>query len=175
MDFCIPEAMGKGEALTDLERGRIQGLHEAGLTGRVIAHAVNRSRDAVMRVVSGHVGRISTSRPQHLSDRALRVLVRTAASGNFSATQLHHQFELKCSVRTVRRILQYVDWLSYTKMENTPHLSDMHSVRRLAWSEEMLILSSAWMLIIFSDEKKGNLDGPDGLQHYWRDMRVSIM
>ena len=115
MFFCIPEAMGKGEALTDLERGRIQGLHEAGLTGRVIAHAVNRSRDAVMRVVSGHVGRISTSRRQHLSDRALRVLVRTAASGNFSATQLHHQLELKCSVRTVRRILQYVDWLSYTK------------------------------------------------------------
>ena len=30
------------------------------------------------------------------------------------------------------------------------------------------------MSIIFSDENKWNLDGPDGLQHYWRDMRVSI-
>ena len=90
-------------------------MHEAGLTGSAIAYAVNRSRDAAMRVVSGHVGRISTGRPQNLSDRALRVLVRTAASGNFSATQLHHQLELKCSVRTVRRILQCVDWLSYTK------------------------------------------------------------
>ena len=94
MVFCIPEAMGKGKALTDLERGRIQGLHEAGLTGFAIAHSVNRSRDAVMRVLSGHVGRISTGRPQNLSYRALRVLVRTAASGNFLATQLHHQLEL---------------------------------------------------------------------------------
>ena len=107
--FLHPEAMGKGKALTDLKRGRIQGVHEAGLTGRAIAHAVNRSRDAVMRVVSGHVGRISTGRPQNLSDRALRVLVCTAASGNFSATRLHHQLELKCSVRTGRRILQCVD------------------------------------------------------------------
>ena len=81
MVFCIPEAMGKGKALAYLERGRIQGLHEAGLTGRAIAHAMDRSRDAVMRVVSGHVGRISTGRPQNLSD-CLRVLVRTAASGN---------------------------------------------------------------------------------------------
>ena len=124
--------MWKGKALTDLERGRIQGLHEAGLAGRSIAHAVSRSRDAVMRVVSGHVGRISTDRPQNLSDRALRVLVRTAASENFSAAQLHHQLELKCSVRTMCRILQCVNWLSYTKMENTLHLSDMHRVRRLA-------------------------------------------
>ena len=59
-------------------------------------------------------------------------------------------------------------------MENTLHLSDMHRVRRLAWSEAMLILPSTWIPIIFSDEKKWNLDGPDGLQHYWRDMRVII-
>ena len=26
----------------------------------------------------------------------------------------------------------------------------------------------------FSEEKKWNLDGPDGLQHYWRDMCLSI-
>ena len=73
-------------------------MHRAGLTGRAIAHAVNRSRDAVMHVVSGHVGRISTGKSQNLSIRALRVLARTAASINFSVTQLHHQLELKCSV-----------------------------------------------------------------------------
>ena len=127
-----------------------------------------------MRVVSGHVGRISTGRPQNLSDRTLRVLVRTAARRNLLAIQLYHQLELKFSVCTVRRILQCVDWLSYTKMEKTLHLLDMHRVRRLAWPEEMLYTSQFMDVDNFSDETKWNLDGPDGPQHYWRHMRVSV-
>ena len=73
----------------------------------------------------------------------------------------------------VRCILQRLDWLLYTK-KDTLHLSDMHRVCRLAWSEEMLILPSARMSIILSDENEWSLDGPDGLQLFWRDMRVAI-
>ncbi|KAL7725076.1 hypothetical protein ACLKA6_010350 [Drosophila palustris] len=54
-------------------------------------------------------------------------------------------------------------------MLKAPHLLPRHKEARLKFAEDHL--STDWNTIIFSDEKKWNLDGPDGSRCYWRDLR----
>jgi hypothetical protein len=167
--------MGRGPPLTDIERGRIQGLHEAGFGLRKIARQLKRSAGAVRRVLfESPTPHKRPGPPTLLSDRELRQLVRTAARGQLTAKQLNVELKLSTSVRTIQRVLAGVDWLVYTKMENTLPLSTSDKRARESWAWDMLMNKDpvrSWGTIVFSDEKKWNLDGPDGFQTYWRDLR----
>ncbi|CAD6195222.1 unnamed protein product [Caenorhabditis auriculariae] len=48
-----------------------------------------------------------------------------------------------------------------------------HKNERLQFARSNM--ATEWNEIIFSDEKKYNLDGPDGYAHYWRDLRKDPM
>ncbi|KAG2866213.1 hypothetical protein PC113_g3052 [Phytophthora cactorum] len=56
-------------------------------------------------------------------------------------------------------------------MDRTLPLTAAHKTARMGWAEEHILEPDKWISIIFSDEKKLNLDGPDGFKYYWRDMR----
>ena len=99
--------------LTDHERGKIEGLREAGLSLRAIRSITSRSLDTIRRVVCP----ASPSQPKRrgpaplLSKRQVRLIVRTAAQENLSVAQLKAELNLPVSVRCVQRILAQVDWL----------------------------------------------------------------
>ena len=42
---------------------------------------------------------------------------------------------------------------------------------RMAWAQQMITDRLDWTSVIFSDEKKLNLNDPDGYSYYWHDLR----
>ena len=50
-------------------------------------------------------------------------------------------------------------------------LKEIHVSARLPWAKDHVDFGDKWNSVIFSDEKKFNLDGPDNGKYYWYDTR----
>jgi transposase len=53
------------------------------------------------------------------------------------------------------------------KINFKPELTEKHKKERLNFAEKFISYDSEWRNVWFSDEKKFNLDGPDGYNYYW--------
>lgn len=56
---------------------------------------------------------------------------------------------VSASVRIVRRVVALVDWLQYSKVEQTLSLSFAHKTARLAWAKDMLDARTDWSRVAF--------------------------
>ncbi|VDN33846.1 unnamed protein product [Cylicostephanus goldi] len=166
--------MPHGKALSDFEKGRIMALHSQKWSTRRIAAEIGRSHGVVSKYLADPCSYGSAQhpgRPSSVSDRDKRRIIRAASNSTISSKRIQKDLSLMCTPRTVRRVLERSDNIVRAKMSPCPKLTDLHKKQRLAFAEEKLTQQIDWTRIVWSDEKKFNLDGPDGLASYWHDLR----
>ncbi|RLN59230.1 hypothetical protein BBJ29_009107, partial [Phytophthora kernoviae] len=137
-------------------------LAKAGLSLRAIAEATNRSRSTCQRVVQLPAKSKRPSRrgsPKKIDEKLQRRIIRSVSTGKMSAAKVKDKLQLTCSLSTVQRAIRSVDWLKYKKRSAAPMLTKRHKEAKVQWASAMALMDNyEWCNVVFSDEKKWNLD-----------------
>lgn len=167
--------MPRGLQLTRVEIGEINALKEQKLSNREIAKRIGRSRSVVNNFINlgPFYGKIKRSgRKRTVSPRLKRLMISKATIENMNAGQIKAELNLQIGVRRVHQILYKKPQPQIAIVMKKPKLTPKHIKARLEFARNHMSWTDAWRQVIFSDERKFNLDGPDGCQYYWHDLRT---
>jgi transposase len=160
--------------LSEFDRGQIIAYMDQGMSATEIGKKVGRDRSTISRFMKNplHYGTTKRpGRPRTLDDRSVRRVLKASSSGMLSANQIRTEQRIPLTTRSVQNIIAASPHMKYEKRKMHPKLDLKHVSARLSWAESKISWTKEWQRIIFSDEKKFNLDGPDGWQYYWHDLR----
>lgn len=167
--------MPRGNSLTEYEKGQIKAYLETGLTVNQISIRLRRSCCVINNFIQlrDNYGKNNNKRGRKplLNDRDKRFIIKEATLNKKSAVKIQKEFFQDLSRKTINNVLSNNKNVSYKKAIKRPPLSDEHIINRLNFALVHQTWREEWKNVIFTDEKRFNLDGPDGTSQYWHDLR----
>jgi len=167
--------MPRNKRLSTFEKGQIVAHHANCWSVAAIARELERSRGVItafLRDQKAYNKRNAGGRPPTLTEADKRRIIREASNGELGAAGIVKALQLTVTPRRVRQVLQSAAFLRYKRISRTPAMKARHEKERVGWATERMVWSKEkWRTIVWSDEKKFNLDGPDGLAYKWHDLR----
>lgn len=172
----VDKTMPHARQLSADERRIILKLHERGDTPDEIAEVVGRVRGTIHNVINNpnQLRALPRSgRPPKLSDQDRRNFFRKARTGNFFVREIVSTLNLPITIPYAQQLLSGDSHLLFRKAKGKPKMEPRHLAARVLWANVHVTWDiGEWNKVVWSDEKKFNLDGPDGCSYYWHDRRL---
>ncbi|KHJ92840.1 hypothetical protein OESDEN_07260 [Oesophagostomum dentatum] len=153
--------MPRGTRLSLEEQSSASALSDAGFSVKKIAAQLGRVIAAYLRDPDHYNIRNAQGRPRKLSDRQQREVWRKASNSTNSLSGIRAELSLSVSRTTIWRTIKRNENIERGVMRKIPRLTDAYKHRRLKFARTNMGTSWKKWGVIWSDEKKFNLDGCD--------------
>ena len=161
--------MPRGKELTKEQIEEVYRLRAEGNSHLQIACAINKSKTVVTNLLKKrkrYRSKKRKGRKLKLTQREQRHIFRVMSNNNVSSSDIQREVSIPICRKTAYNYIKRNPNLKYMKLASKPPLKAEHKQARLEWCWEHMSWTEEWTHIIFSDEKKFNLDGPDGFHFY---------